>query len=144
MPGRKPKERENKEKGTKKMKKMNNKRGFTLAELLIVVAIIAVLVAISIPVFTSQLAKAQASTDAANVRAAYAEILATNLSDPNATLSSATYEFTAKGNSADLPSDITWPDNLTNSGWTKGQTIGFTITQDPTTKLVTNIKVQGS
>ena len=31
-----------------------NKKGFTLAELLIVVAIIAVLVAIAIPVFTTQ------------------------------------------------------------------------------------------
>lgn len=49
--------------------------GFTLAELLIVVAIIAVLVAISIPVFTSQLEKSRESTDLANVRAAYAEIM---------------------------------------------------------------------
>ncbi|WP_205508076.1 type IV pilin protein [Eubacterium pyruvativorans] len=37
------------------MKTKVNKKGFTLAELLIVVAIIAVLVAISIPIFTSQL-----------------------------------------------------------------------------------------
>ncbi len=44
--------------------KKNNK-GFTLAELLIVVAIIAVLVAIAIPVFTSQLEKSRESTDAA-------------------------------------------------------------------------------
>lgn len=49
-----------------------NKKGFTLAELLIVVAIIAVLVAISIPIFTTQLEKARESTDAANLRAAYA------------------------------------------------------------------------
>lgn len=35
------------------------KKGFTLAELLIVVAIIAVLVAISIPIFTLQLEKSQ-------------------------------------------------------------------------------------
>ena len=54
----------------------NNKKGFTLAELLIVVAIIAVLVAIAIPVFTSQLEKAREATDAANLRAAYAEIMA--------------------------------------------------------------------
>ena len=40
-----------------KMVKMRNKKGFTLMELLIVVAIIAILVAISIPVFTSQLEK---------------------------------------------------------------------------------------
>ena len=38
-------------------KAKENKKGFTLAELLIVVAIIAVLVAISIPIFTSQLEK---------------------------------------------------------------------------------------
>ncbi len=53
--------------------KRSNKKGFTLAELLIVVAIIAVLVAIAIPVFTSQLDKAKQATDAANLRAAYAE-----------------------------------------------------------------------
>lgn len=51
-------------------------KGFTLAELLIVVAIIAVLVAISIPIFTSQLHKARVATDWANLRAYYAEIQA--------------------------------------------------------------------
>ena len=54
------------------MKKKNNKRGFTLAELLIVVAIIAVLVAISIPIFTTQLEKSREAVDAANLRSAYA------------------------------------------------------------------------
>ena len=52
---------------------MNKKKGFTLAELLIVVAIIAVLVGIAIPVFTSQLEKAKEGTDLANIRSAYAE-----------------------------------------------------------------------
>ena len=51
--------------------KKNNK-GFTLAELLIVVAIIAVLVAIAIPVFTTQLEKSKETTDIANLRSAYA------------------------------------------------------------------------
>ncbi len=55
------------------MKKINNKKGFTLAELLIVVAIIAVLVAISIPIFSAQLEKAREATDLANIRSAYAE-----------------------------------------------------------------------
>ena len=55
----------------KRVKK--NKKGFTLAELLIVVAIIAVLVAISIPIFTSQLEKSREAVDLANIRAAYAE-----------------------------------------------------------------------
>lgn len=54
---------------------MRNKQGFTLAELLIVVAIIAVLVGIAIPVFTSQLEKAREATDAANIRDAYAEVM---------------------------------------------------------------------
>lgn len=53
----------------------DNDKGFTLAELLIVVAIIAVLVAISIPIFTSQLEKSREATDMANVRAAYAEVM---------------------------------------------------------------------
>lgn len=59
----------------------NNKKGFTLAELLIVVAIIAVLVAIAIPVFTTQLEKAREATDAANLRAAYAEAATSILSE---------------------------------------------------------------
>lgn len=58
-----------------------NKKGFTLAELLIVVAIIAVLVAIAIPVFTSQLEKSREAVDAANIRAAYAELMADEISD---------------------------------------------------------------
>ena len=47
-----------------------NKKGFTLAELLVVVAIVAILVAISVPIFTAQLSKAQKATNQANMRAA--------------------------------------------------------------------------
>lgn len=54
------------------MFKKLNKKGFTLAELLIVVAIIAVLVAISIPIFTGQLTKSRQATNEANARAAKA------------------------------------------------------------------------
>lgn len=57
------------------MKRGKNK-GFTLAELLIVVAIIAVLVAVAIPVFTSQLERSRRAATAANIRAAYAEATA--------------------------------------------------------------------
>ena len=39
------------------------KKGFTLAELLIVVAILAILVAVSIPIFTSKLDEAKRATD---------------------------------------------------------------------------------
>ena len=65
------------------MFKKLNKKGFTLAELLVVVAIIGVLVAISIPIFTSQLEKSRESVDLANIRAAYAEVVANGLTEPN-------------------------------------------------------------
>ena len=48
--------------------KKRYQKGFTLAELLIVVAIIAVLVAISIPIFTSQLEKSRRAVDLSNAR----------------------------------------------------------------------------
>ena len=48
-----------------------NKKGFTLAELLIVVVIIAVLVAISIPIFNNQMKKARLAVNQANARAAF-------------------------------------------------------------------------
>lgn len=48
--------------------KLNNSHGFTLAELLVVVAIIGVLTAISIPIFTSQLEKSRRAVDMANAR----------------------------------------------------------------------------
>lgn len=47
-------------------------KGFTLMEMLIVVAIIAVLVAIAIPVFSAQLNNAKVAADAANIRGGYA------------------------------------------------------------------------
>lgn len=49
-----------------------NKKGFTLAELLIVVAILGVLVAVAIPVFTTSLEKAKKAVDDANFRSAQA------------------------------------------------------------------------
>lgn len=51
------------------LKKLNNKKGFTLMEMLIVVAIIAVLVAIAIPVFNGALTKSKEAADVANIRA---------------------------------------------------------------------------
>lgn len=56
------------------MKKLTNKKGFTLIEMLVVIAIIAILVAIIIPTVTTATAKANAATDAANLRSAKAAI----------------------------------------------------------------------
>ena len=49
-----------------------NKKGFTLAELLIVVAVIAVLVAVAIPTFNNQLEKSRQGVDVSNLRGAFA------------------------------------------------------------------------
>ena len=60
------------------MKKMN-KKGFTLIEMLVVVAIIAVLVAIVIPVVGNSTEQAKEAADAANIRAAIAQVTTTAL-----------------------------------------------------------------
>ena len=57
-------------------------KGFTLAELLIVVAVIAVLVGISIPIFTSQLKKARLAVNKANARSALSEAMAELIDAP--------------------------------------------------------------
>lgn len=63
---------------------MNRKKGFTLAELLIVVAIIGVLVAVSVPVFTAQRRKAVDAVNKANIRAAKAMALTAFYDDKTA------------------------------------------------------------
>lgn len=51
------------------MKKLLNKKGFTLVEMLIVVAIMVILVAIAVPNFSKATDKAQDAADAANKHA---------------------------------------------------------------------------
>ena len=67
------------------LKKFTNKKGFTLMEMLIVVAIIAVLVAIAIPTFTSSQNKAKAGVDLANIRSGYANAQVLAITEGKAT-----------------------------------------------------------
>ena len=55
------------------------KKGFTLAELLIVVAIIGVLVAVAIPIFSRSLERAREATCMANRRSLYAQVIAEHI-----------------------------------------------------------------
>ena len=71
-----------KQKLSKKMKKTG---GFTLIEMLIVVAIIAILVVVSIPMVSSSLDKAKKATDDANERAAKAAALIQFMTDEEST-----------------------------------------------------------
>ena len=56
-------------------KRKSGKKGFTLMEMLIVVAIIGILIAIALPTFNNALTKARISADEANLRSYYAEVL---------------------------------------------------------------------
>lgn len=62
-------------------KKLKKNGGFTLIEMLIVVAIIAILVVVSIPMVNSNLNEARKATDAANERAAKAAAMITFMTE---------------------------------------------------------------
>ena len=91
---------------------MKRNRGFTLMEMLIVVAIIAVLAAIAIPVFNGSLHKAKVAADMANVRAYYAELQLSGM---------LTGDYVDVGHEPnDFHDEITFPDNTViklQAGW---------------------------
>ncbi len=61
-----------------------NKKGFTLIEMLVVIAIIAVLVSIVIPTVSNSTVKAKEAADIANIRSAVAQYQINALSDEDA------------------------------------------------------------
>ncbi len=66
------------------MKKLN-KKGFTIVELVIVIAVIAILAAVLIPTYTSVVEKANQSKALQEVKAAYTVYLADALTDDDTT-----------------------------------------------------------
>lgn len=80
-----------------------NKKGFTLIEMLVVIAIIAVLVAIIIPTVTSATNKAACATNAANLRSVKAEVVTALLTGDTSKYGAITIPTT------DTPTTITTP-----------------------------------
>ena len=125
-----------------KMRKMKNKKGFTLMEMLIVVAIIAILIAIAIPTFASSLNKARVATDEANIRSGYASVMTDVLTGENysvegGTAVTATYKLNKDGSVTKdtatneykmqgTPSDNVEIAGQTVNKWAKGNTVTYT------------------
>lgn len=57
------------------MKKILNKKGFTLIELIVVIAILAILALILVPSITGYIAKAEAAKNQANARSEYSRVV---------------------------------------------------------------------
>lgn len=130
----------------KLMNKKLTKKGFTLAELLIVVAILAILVAVSIPIFTGQLDKARISTDKANLRAAKAAVVAAYMEDDQtATGDFVKYYKAADGTVVDTFADagkynetVSKKSDGTTSEFEKG-TAAVKVTINRTTGAITTV-----
>lgn len=134
-----------------KMRKMNNKKGFTLMEMLIVVAIIAILIAIAIPTFANSLNKARVATDEANIRSGYAAVMTEILTDEahnveGSTTGTTPATFTLKkdGTVSTTAGDDAYTtqgkpsDNVEIAGksvnkWEKGQKVTYTYHYDTNT-----------
>ena len=128
------------------LKKFTNKKGFTLMEMLIVVAIIAILIAIAIPTFTGAMNKANAATDLANIRSGYAAAQLEAMTDkaPDAdvtyylkkdgTVSKTTdgQDYVCKGNSAkaDGATEVGGKYSVT---WAENQKITYKVTKNTNT-----------
>lgn len=121
------------------LKKFTNKKGFTLMEMLIVVAIIAILVAIAIPTFKSSMDKANAATDLANIRSGYAQAqikaMTENLANgtelvlqKNGTVdTSGSSDYVCKGSSANADGLNDFAGGSVTVSWAKGDSIKYTI-----------------
>ena len=115
-------------------------------EMLIVVAIIAVLIVIAIPTFNNALAKSRAATDLANIRSGYASAQVQGMMEDitNATgdiyylqkdgsiAASGDNDYECQGGAGGVAADTTIGGVTTAGalGWEKGDKITYTLTED--------------
>ena len=100
-------------------------KGFTLMEMLIVVAIIAVLIAIAIPIFTSQLEKARDATSVANIRSAYAEAQTAYITKDTSTSANATYAAGTGGEATVTVKNVDIESQVANNWSEEGSKLPF-------------------
>lgn len=121
----------------KSLKNKKNKKGFTLMEMLIVIAIIAILIAVAIPALTKALDKAKYTTDVANVRSWYAQVQVDVLMANDG-------ETISWADDADVTGSFPSTMQITNSTITYNEAsgnTGFTLTYTPGTNVYSSTPV---
>ena len=109
--------------------KRNNKKGFTIVELVIVIAVIAILAGVLIPTFTGVVDKAQASAAQQELVAAYKEAFALAIADgyitanEEVTVNDFTFTFGADGDTCTIaegkyPAGFGYTATFANGAWT--------------------------
>ena len=106
--------------------KRNNKKGFTIVELVIVIAVIAILAAVLIPTFTGIITKANQSAVTQTAAALYKEAYALDLADgtldgndgatPITSVAGKTVDYTASQSGDTITIDFSYED--TAKGYT--------------------------
>lgn len=86
------------------MRQKRNNKGFSLVELIVVIAIMIVLVAVLAPVFTKYVEQSRRATDVQNANS-IAEAILTDATDGTTKVTSAVTELTG-GDTGNLPSSI--------------------------------------
>lgn len=116
--------------------KKNLRKGFTLVELVIVIAVIAILAGVLIPTFSGVVAKAQKSALDQEAMNAFKEVYALDIADGKL------YDVTQDADEQ-LPDGYTTPNGVTISWSVTSETAyTFSYTKDGKTSSIVNGKLQ--